>query len=109
MKLMKTGVMALFIMGVLGMGATQYVQACLENPDCYASYEVAYCGIPVGTPSSHTVVYPNGYTEKCTIWVTKSIHTIKCQGCGADLYTELRTCSEQHSDAHCFSQNNMCK
>lgn len=38
MKLMKKGVMALFIMGVLGMGASQYVQACLENPDCYASY-----------------------------------------------------------------------
>ena len=34
MKLMKKGVMALFIMGVLGMGASQYVQACSSSPGC---------------------------------------------------------------------------
>ena len=109
MKLMKKGIMALFIMGVLGMGASQYVQACLENPDCYASGKIAYCGIPVGIPSSHTVVYPDGNEEKCTIWVTKSIHTIECAGCKATLPTELRTCSEKHSDNHCFTRYNMCK
>lgn len=109
MKLMKKGIMALFIMGVLGMGATQYVQACLSSPGCVAKEESVSCGIPVGIPSSHTVVYPNGYTEECTIWVTKSIHTIKCQGCGAVLYTELRTCSETHSNIHCFPSYNMCK
>ena len=63
MKLMKKGIMALFIMGVLGMGATQYVQACLSSPGCVAKEESVSCGIPVGIPSSHTVVYPNGYTE----------------------------------------------
>lgn len=110
MKFVSKGVAGFLLAGALCIGQAQSVQACDQTPDCYAKTEISVCGyVRETTAYRHLVEAPNGYQSYCTVKFVSGPHTIKCGGCGAVLRTETRTCSEIHSDQHCFSKNNMCK
>lgn len=109
MKFVKKGIITLLVMGMMSLSFSQNVQACDKTADCYATGTTSTCGYVRGQEGHHTVTEPNGYTSNCKITVVSGPHTIKCAGCGAALYSEFRTCSETHSNQHCYTKKNLCK
>ncbi len=100
----------LLAIGLMCLGYSQSVQACTKTPNCYAEATTATCGyVRETTAYGHMVEEPNGYISQCAVTIVSGPHTIKCAGCNAVLYTENGTCSEKHSNVHCFSKYNMCK
>lgn len=110
MKLLKMGMAIMLTAGILGMGHVQVANACNKTPDCYAIGKIATCRYVQGSlGGAHIVTEPNGYSSYCSITVVSGTHDIRCAGCNADLGTEYRTCSQTHSNVHCFSQKYLCK
>ncbi len=108
MKHLKKGLAALLVMGVVGLGSGQVVDACYITPGCGGTGLCRVCGIPAMAPSVHTVTTSNGETAYCHVIAMRSVHTTECIDCGATLSTDagMRTCSESHSI--CGPKNNMC-
>lgn len=99
MKHLKKGLAALLVMGVVGLGSGQVVDACYITPGCGETDSHQVCGIPVMTPSVHTVVNSDDTTVYCHVFAMRSIHTTVCDGCKVTLSTDagMKTCSESHS------------
>ena len=87
----------------------QSVSACSKTPNCYATGTYKVCGYVNSGVGAHLVTEPNGYSSYCTITIVSGNHTIKCTGCAADLGTTYATCSEYHSNSHCYDRINLCK
>lgn len=107
---MKKAIIALLIMGALGLGFSQEVYACSKTSGCAATGESVSCGYVQGhSAGAHLVTEPNGYSSYCEVTEVSGTHTIKCSGCNATLRTEYRVCSVIHSNVHCFSQYDKCQ
>lgn len=110
MKWLKMGIATLVAVSVLSLGYGQEAQACNKTANCYAKGESVTCGYVQGRLGGmHVVTEPNGYSSYCGVTVVSGDHIIKCAGCGAVLRTQFKTCSETHSNVHCFSRANLCK
>ena len=93
---------------ILGMFSGSAV-ACSKKANCYATTVTYSCTGARPEYGSHTVKYPNGYSAKCTITVKSGNHSKLCAGCGSKLGEVFKTCSEMHSDDHCFDRTGLCK
>lgn len=110
MKFMKRLVTTLVIMGVIGAGIPQSVQACTATPGCYATLEKVSCGLVFTLEgSSHIVTEANGYTKKCNTITKRTNHTIRCASCDAELRKENRECVRTHSHELCRTETGLCK
>lgn len=109
MKHLKKGLAALLVMGMVGLGSAQVVDACYITPGCDGAFTKTVCGIPAMAPSIHPVVNSEGKTVYCHVMAKRSVHTTACTKCNATLSTDagMRTCSESHTI--CGPNDNMCK
>ncbi len=110
MKFMKRFITTLVIMGIIGAGIPQSVQACTATPGCYAELEKVACGLVFTLEGSkHTVREANGYTKECNMVTKRTNHTIRCAKCGAELRKENRACVRTHSHELCRTENGLCQ
>ncbi|MCR4679075.1 MAG: hypothetical protein K5679_10045 [Lachnospiraceae bacterium] len=93
---------------ILGMFSGS-AMACNKTGSCYSNSVTYSCTGARPEYGSHKVTYPNGYTATCKITVTSGNHSKLCAGCGAKLGEVFKTCSEMHSDGHCFDRTGLCK
>lgn len=111
MKFIKNSIMILAVLGIVGLGCSMKVEACMYTPGCYSVIKNIQCGpsMPPMASSTHTSE-ANGYAEKCIIYTISADHTIRCVGCGY-LYTdnERRICSIIHSYRYCPPTYNCCQ
>lgn len=103
MKHLKKGLAALLVMGVVGLGSGQVVDACNVTSSCNVERTTMICGIPTMVPTAHRVPDGNGGGTYCYVIRIRAQHSYTCDGCGATVSTDadMKTCSETHSSPYC--------
>lgn len=107
-NIMKKALSLLAVM-VLILGLFSASSMACPRQNCYATGFSYSCTGARSEYGSHGVEYPDGYVYKCNITVKSGNHSKLCSACGYKYGEVFKTCSEVHSDSHCFSKYNMCK